>query len=198
MYLFIFYLFYSVLGVLSCCVIRKEIRDIDHLEVERSGMHLNYPWKRAMFVNILSPDFTLSRLKPSFFFLLLLPLETIILREKKSSIVFIPRKFTPPKNQIFFLTNFKLWFFLLKNRPIINFMDNLINYPVHPSQNTQKKIIHKRNSSNFLNQYQKHFCSISLRIFLSFENRGANMQIPLLFAATTTRSIPSRYFQTFA
>lgn len=198
MYLFIFYLFYSVLGVLSCCVIRKEIRDIDHLEVERSGMHLNYPWKRAMFVNILSPDFTLSRLKPSFFFLLLLPLETIILREKKSSIVFIPRKFTPPKNQIFFLTNFKLWFFLLKNRSIINFMNNLINYPVHPSQNTQKKIIHKRNSSNFLNQYQKHFCSISLRIFLSFENRGANMQIPLLFAATTTRSIPSRYFQTFA
>lgn len=169
------------------------------MEVERSGMHLNYPWKRAMFVNILSPDFTLSRLKPSFFLLLLLfPLETIILREKKSSIVFIPRKFTPPKNQIFFLTNFKLWFFLLKNRPIINFMDNLINYPVHPSQNTQKKIIHKRNSSNFLNQYQKHFCSISLRIFLSFENRGANMQIPLLFAATTTRSIPSRYFQTFA
>lgn len=172
------------------------------MEVERSGMHLNYPWKRAMFVNILSPDFTLSRLKPSFFLLLLLfPLETIILREKKSSIVFIPRKFTPPKNQIFFLTNFKLWFFLLKNRPIINFMDNLINYPVHPSQNTQKKIIHKRYFIKpFVKFFKsiKHFFSISLRIFLSFENRGANMQIPLLFAATTTRSIPSRYFQTFA
>ena len=126
-------------------------------------MHLNYPWKRAMFVNILSPDFTLSRLKPSFFLLLLLlPLETIILREKKSSIVFIPRKFTPPKNQIFFLTNFKLWFFLSKNRPIINFMDNLINYPVHSSQNTQKKFIKffKSISETFLFDFVTNFSQL--------------------------------------
>lgn len=116
-----------------------------------------------MFVNILSPDFTLSRLKPSFFLLLLLlPLETIILREKKSSIVFIPRKFTPPKNQIFFLTNFKLWFFLSKNRPIINFMDNLINYPVHSSQNTQKKFIKffKSISETFLFDFVTNFSQL--------------------------------------